>query len=234
MTAGRRRRTACTRQGSAAAGRRGGARACRPPSSRGRARAAGPAVTASSCSRPTATGWRGRKRVCGWRRHTSVATAWRSRWSESRSASEASASSGRGPSEVGEPPSPPKGSRSARAEPEAMSSMRSRSDAVPRQRHDPDGQVGGLDVRRLGGVGKTAGIARQSPRLDDHGRARPSPSSAGEGWRDRRAPLDGTLGAGQGGPHPPPLAPGELHDDDVVEVEVDVEPALGRVGSGRR
>ena len=89
--------------------------------------------------------------------------------------------------------------------------------------------MGGLDVRRLGGVGQTAGdrqaVARfEDPVEDDVVELR------GRRLADRRAALDGTLRTGQGGPYPPPLAPGELHDDDVVEVEVDVESTLGGWG----
>ena len=45
---------------------------------------------------------------------------------------------------------------------------------------------------------------------------------------DRRPALERSLAAGKPLPHVPALATGQLHDDDVVEVEVDVEAASGR------
>ena len=132
----------------------------------------GPGVTETVWSRSTVAGWRIRTRVWGCRRHTSAATARRTRSSVRWSASVARASSGR---------VRPDGVAAAEtAERQAVGEGRScrhvidhvAQHAVPRERHDPDRQVDRFGVLRLGGMRKAPrdgeAVARLEHAVDDH------------------------------------------------------------------
>ena len=174
------------------------------------------------CRARSPAGRSGRRRVAGWRRHTSVAIHRRS-----RAAGRGAATGRRGraarPVRDRRASARPRRPRRRRGGPPAATS----SDITPMVRCDE------AVVDGLGGVREARGRYRQSPASSVRSNAG-SPSSSNVGIGDDRPAAHRVAGARQRLPHPPALAPVELEHEDVVEVEVQLEARGAAAARGRR